>query len=450
MNLKAVIKTKDGPTRPIQIKDSIRQGGVLSVIQYATVMDEIAKEIEKRNIGVPIPNSNRRIGCLLWMDDVVLLAENEKDLQEMLTITKKTADKYHIVFGQEKSKTMNTTTKANKESKIMGEMMLEETAKYKYLGELITKRGTLIPQIEEAERKAQATLQTILTIAGDPTMKGIQMDTMWKLVETCIIPTITYGSETWEMNKKETQLSNRTLDNILKRILMLPTSTPREALYIETGILDIEHTITKNRISTHCRLEETKNELLSIIMDSNTKNSWKMKTKEMEKELALENIELETKGKQKRNIHSTIQNEFKTKLEAAANSKSKVKHLIDGKVEWTQGTREKYMTELTRTETSTIFKARTRMLDIKNNFRGKYQTMECRGCGKEDETQEHVFNQCTGIHTTEESKIKNEEIFSTDTRALRRTTVKIQSTLERLKSEVHSNAQPGDPGDLTT
>jgi hypothetical protein len=32
MNLKAEIKTKDGMTRPINIKDSIRQGGVLSVI----------------------------------------------------------------------------------------------------------------------------------------------------------------------------------------------------------------------------------------------------------------------------------------------------------------------------------------------------------------------------------------------------------------------------------
>ena len=50
--LKAKIKTKDGITREINIKDSIRQGGVLSVLQCATVMDEIAKEIQKTNIGI--------------------------------------------------------------------------------------------------------------------------------------------------------------------------------------------------------------------------------------------------------------------------------------------------------------------------------------------------------------------------------------------------------------
>lgn len=44
-NLTAEIKTKHGTTRKIQIKDSIRQGGVLSVLEYAVMMDEINKEV---------------------------------------------------------------------------------------------------------------------------------------------------------------------------------------------------------------------------------------------------------------------------------------------------------------------------------------------------------------------------------------------------------------------
>ena len=45
--------------------------------------------------------------------------------------------------------------------------------------------------ITEARGKAEGALQTILAIAGDPALKGIQMDTIWKLVETCIMPLIT-------------------------------------------------------------------------------------------------------------------------------------------------------------------------------------------------------------------------------------------------------------------
>jgi len=51
-DLKATVKTKYGNTREITIKDSIRQGGVLSVTLYATLlMDEIAKEIAERGLG---------------------------------------------------------------------------------------------------------------------------------------------------------------------------------------------------------------------------------------------------------------------------------------------------------------------------------------------------------------------------------------------------------------
>ena len=42
-NLTTKVKTKDGLTREIKIKDSLRQGGDLSVAQYALLMDEISK-----------------------------------------------------------------------------------------------------------------------------------------------------------------------------------------------------------------------------------------------------------------------------------------------------------------------------------------------------------------------------------------------------------------------
>ena len=142
--LKAKIKTKDGITREINIKDSIRQGGVLSVLQYATVMDEIAKEIQKTNIGIEIPGSNTKIGCLLWMDDVLLMADNEKDLQTLLNITVNTANKYHIVFGEEKSKIMIMNSKKElKNIMKLGNMTLKTTENYKYLGEIINHKKSM-------------------------------------------------------------------------------------------------------------------------------------------------------------------------------------------------------------------------------------------------------------------------------------------------------------------
>ena len=97
-NLTAEIKTKYGPTRPIKIKDSIRQGGVLSVIMYAILMDEIAKAIKQENLGIPLPNSSSKQGCLLWMDDVALISNDKKTMQKMLNITNEIACRYRIKF----------------------------------------------------------------------------------------------------------------------------------------------------------------------------------------------------------------------------------------------------------------------------------------------------------------------------------------------------------------
>ena len=114
-------------------------------------------------------------------------------------------------------------------------MKLDNVNSYKYLGEVINDKENLENHIKQLEGKVESTYQTILAIAEDKNFKNIKMKSIWKLVDTCIIPIITYGCETWTKNKKENKKLNAILDNIIRRILMVPTSTPREALYIETG-----------------------------------------------------------------------------------------------------------------------------------------------------------------------------------------------------------------------
>ena len=156
-NLTARIRTKDGLTRPIKIKDSIRQGGVLSVAQYALLMDEISKEIQKESKGVELPNTNSKIGDLLWVDDVALLSTDEKQLQEMLDITDKTAKKYRIEFGKEKSKVLKIGKKGEQNPKFkLGDMELDLTETYEYLGETINNKGNIENHIKKIRGKAEA------------------------------------------------------------------------------------------------------------------------------------------------------------------------------------------------------------------------------------------------------------------------------------------------------
>ena len=70
-----------------------------------------------------------------------------------------------------------------------------KTTKYKYLGETINTKAILKDHINELKGKVSATVQKIMIETGDNEFKGIKMRAIWELVETSIIPIITYGSE---------------------------------------------------------------------------------------------------------------------------------------------------------------------------------------------------------------------------------------------------------------
>ena len=371
-DLKAQVKTKHGLTREIHMKDNIKQGGVLSVLMYATLMDEIAKEIKTRNIGIEI-DDEEKIGCLLWMDDVALISKNKEDMQKMLDITDEIAKKYRIKFGKEKSKVMKIGKKLVDHKFYLGDMELEYCEKYKYLGVTLSKDNKQMHYIMETKRKAEAAFNTILAITGNVDFKHIELKAIWKFVETCIIPIITYGGEGRTPNKKEAMERRKILDNIIKRILMVPISTPREPLYHETGMMDTEHIIAKNRITYKERTKRKSNKILQKICDDNNANSWSMETEEIIKEVQRATTCNNPNQGKSRSLKGKVMEHMKEELDNSGKDKSKVKYYMSNTGDKKLGKRAQYLDKLTRQEASAIFNARTRMLKVKANYKNKYR-----------------------------------------------------------------------------
>ncbi len=98
-----------------------------------------------------------------------------------------------------------------------------------------------------------------------------------------------------------------------------------------------------------------------------------------------------TRNKTKKIILEKIKPGFKTKIDHDGKEKSKVQYILKGMKEWKPIDRVQYMSKLTRKQVSILFKARTRMLDVKNNFRNKYRDEFCRGCGTIPETQKNML-----------------------------------------------------------
>ena len=84
----------------------------------------------------------------------------------------------------------------------------------------------------------------------------------------------------------------------------------------------------------------------------------------------------------RKNINKKITAAFKRITERNGENKSKINYLLEGTEGWTPGQPKSYMLRLGRTQASTIFKARTRMLHVKNNYKNTYKNLACRACKK--------------------------------------------------------------------
>jgi hypothetical protein len=255
---------------------------------------------------------------------------------------------------------------------------------------------------------------------GNKDFRGIEMETAWKLIKSTIIPIITYVGETMNPNKTETKELNNILDNIIKRTLMIPNSTPREPIYLECGLLDIESTINRNKLLMYNRIHRTGNELTRTNLNNENKTKWRQEIDHILERYNIHEEELRNNKKEqvKKLINKKIWEKFKRELVISGMEKTKCKHYITNTDSNDKRHPNNYTNKLTRKQVSTIFKARTRMLDTKANYKGKYQDSKCRHCSKEEETQDHILSRCivttnnkTNIVTTDDISMGSKELL---------------------------------------
>ena len=253
-----------------------------------------------------------------------------------------------------------------------GDMTIDPCETYKYLGETLNTKNNINDHIKEIERKTEAALQSALYIAGDDNYRGIEMETIWTLIESCIIPIITYGSETWDINQNQTKRLNRILDNIIKRILNLPQSTPRECLYYELGTLDIEHRIITKRINyATTLLIKNPDNLRDIgLLQTTNPKSWIQKTRQQARSvgLDLETLRHISANDRKVSVKESTTKTMNDKHDTEGQNKSKFNFLTSN-----SGTRRRakpsYLYKLPKEQARAIFMARTRMIKVKTNYK---------------------------------------------------------------------------------
>ena len=112
----------------------------------------------------------------------------------------------------------------------------------------------------------------------------------------------------------------------------------------------------------------------------------------------------------RRLLNQKVEDKTLEKLEIIKRSHSKVE-----KIEHDSLNIQKYLqpntTNIKREEAQLIFKLRCRVTKVKNNMRGNYDSLYCRGCKIAEESQKHIVQECK-ILNEDSQKIEYEKIFN--------------------------------------
>jgi hypothetical protein len=250
-------------------------------------------------------------------------------------------------------------------------MELSDTKIYKYLGMTMNNKGDLNDHIGIIKGKMEAAFQNILSLAGNQEFNNIRMEVIWKLVNTCIIPIITYGAETWILKDKETERLQQILDNVLKRILKTPKSTPSEIIAAETGIWSMKLQIWKKQLMYLHRIENKKRGTLVHRIMTNPENPWMIQMRKITTEcnIPMEEMEKRSTPQMKSMVTLKLNEHHENNINKSAETKSKVPHYTSLKKTKQRSLKPEYMYKLPRPKCSNIFKVRSIMIAVRANFK---------------------------------------------------------------------------------
>ena len=224
------------------------------------------------------------------------------------------------------------------------------------------------------------------------------------------------------------------MNNIIKRILQVPQSTPNDAITIETGILNIQTITEIKQLNSHMRINKM-DQNREIKQTWNNSKRWKQRIDKINKKYNINISEIETKKMSKKwkqeFLKVKILKTTKTEIEDRNIEKNKTKYLLKGTNKWEPGKRAQYLELLTRKECNAIFSARTRMINVNGNYHNRNTDPTCRACGNKTETQEHILEECPALMDEQNGKITATDIFETKIGKLKSTANKIRKKLEK-------------------
>ena len=193
-------------------------------------MDLLAEELQETDEGFQI-TPEFILAVLLWV-------EGEENQTKILERVHQFAIKHKIKWGQEKCKVMRVGKhKGEKIDWKVGDMPIEETDRYKYLGDLITNDGKNLENLAVRRNNLRGITITINTIASSEVLNNIETSVLLMMHESKNISSLFNNAEAWILSKAEEAELEKIETRTIKDLFNLPLQTPTVAIFFTFGLL---------------------------------------------------------------------------------------------------------------------------------------------------------------------------------------------------------------------
>jgi exonuclease III len=196
----------------------VKQGEVLSPLLFNLFINDINNIFSEA--CDPVSLNGRKIPCLQYADDLILLSESKQGLQESLDRLNSYCEEWKLKINVGKSKAMVVSkgSKVPKDHLSIGNKQIEYVNHYTYLGVPLSNNGkytTCKRELTNKARKAMYKLKGLLW--GTNLKKSIAL----KMFDQLVLPIITYGAEIWtapDLIKLSTLSNTSTLEDLYDKI----------------------------------------------------------------------------------------------------------------------------------------------------------------------------------------------------------------------------------------
>ena len=198
-----------------EVKSGVLQGGILSPILFILVIDYVMKNVvEETGVGI-VWKDGRLLTDLDYADDIVLICNHPREMQTVLNSLIREGSKVGLNINRKKTEIINMNMQ-NPEECVIDGSIVKQVDRFKYLGTILAKDGSLNLEYDERLRRANQAMGLLKTVWSS---NNFSIHTKIKIYKTMVRTILLYGHESWysttATDKKFLVFENKALRRIL-------------------------------------------------------------------------------------------------------------------------------------------------------------------------------------------------------------------------------------------